>query len=60
MLLAAGHAKNDIPALLHAYERKHGGMTIRYGCPLGLDARMLSAAARRVQEALERGGCGHS
>ena len=42
--------------LLHAYERKHGGMTIRYGCPLGLDARMLSAAARRVQEALERAG----
>ena len=52
MLLAAGHAKNDIPALLRAYETKHG-LVIRYGRPLGLDARMLAAAARRVREALE-------
>ena len=55
MLLAAGHAKNDIPALLRAYEREHG-LTIRYGRPLGLDARMLAAAARRVKEALEATG----
>ena len=52
MLLAAGHAKNDIPALLRAYETKHG-LVIRYGRPLGLDARMLAAAVRRVREALE-------
>ena len=52
MLLAAGHAKNDIPALLRAYARAHG-VTIHYGRPLGLDARMLSASSRRVTEALE-------
>ena len=46
MLLAAGHAKNDIPALLRAYEHKHG-VAIRYGRPLGGDARMLSAAGSR-------------
>lgn len=51
MLLAAGHAKNDIPALLRNYELGHG-IEIRYGRPLGLDARMLAAAARRVREAL--------
>ena len=51
MLLAAGHAKNDIPALLRAYEQKHG-VAIRYGRPLGVDARMLSAAAQRVREAM--------
>ncbi len=51
MLLAAGHAKNDIPALLRNYELEHG-IEIRYGRPLGLDARMLAASARRVREAL--------
>ena len=55
MLLAAGHAKNDIPALLRDYAKKHG-VVIRYGRPLGLDARMLSASARRVRAALERAG----
>ena len=55
MLLAAGHAKNDIPALLRAYEKEHG-ISIRYGRPLGLDARMLAAAALRVREALARAG----
>ena len=51
MLLAAGHAKNDIPALLRNYELEHG-IAIRYGRPLGLDARMLAASARRVRQAL--------
>ncbi len=55
MLLAAGHAKNDIPALLRAYEKEHG-ISIRYGRPLGLDARMLAAAGLRVREALARAG----
>ena len=51
MLLAAGHAKNDIPALLRNYELEHG-VEIRYARPLGLDARMLCAATRRVQDAV--------
>ena len=55
MLLSAGHAKNDIPALLRAYEQRHG-VTIRYGRPLGLDARMLAAAVRRLREALASAG----
>lgn len=53
MLFAAMHAKNDIPSVLNAYAAKHG-VSIRYGRELGVDPRMLRAAAARVQAALDR------
>ena len=51
MLLAAGHAKNDIPALLNTYMARHPGLEIRYGRDLAVDLRMLRAAGDRVGEA---------
>ena len=53
MLFAAGHAKNDIPSVLNAYA-KEKGVTISYGRELGIDPRMLDAAAQRITEAIKR------
>lgn len=53
MLFAAGHAKNDIPSVLRSYEAQHDGLTIEYGRELGIDSKMLEAAADRIREALE-------
>ena len=51
MLFAAGHAKNDIPSVLNTYAAKHG-ISIDYGKELGIDPKMLRAAADRIGEAL--------
>lgn len=52
MLFAAGHAKNDIPSVLNAYQAQHPEMVIVYGRELGVDRRMISAAGQRVMEAV--------
>jgi sirohydrochlorin cobaltochelatase len=52
MLFAAGHAKNDIPSVLNTYAARNG-LKIDYGKELGIDPKMLRAAADRVQEALD-------
>ena len=51
MLFAAMHAKNDIPSVLNTYAAKHGIM-VKYGRELGVDPKMLDAAAARIGEAL--------
>ena len=52
MLFAAGHAKNDIPSVLKTYEATHPDLRITYGRELGVDTRMLRAAADRIEEGL--------
>lgn len=51
MLFAAMHAKNDIPTVLNTYAARHG-IEIVYGRELGVDPRMIAAAADRVEAAL--------
>ncbi len=51
MLFAAGHAKNDIPSVLNTYAAQND-LRIDYGKDLGIDPKMLRAAADRVQQAL--------
>ena len=51
MLFAAGHAKNDIPSVLNTYAVQNG-LKIDYGKELGIDPKMMRAAADRIQEAL--------
>jgi sirohydrochlorin cobaltochelatase len=53
MLFAAMHAKNDIPSVLNTYAANHG-IRIDYGRDLGVDPKMLAAAADRVREAIAR------
>lgn len=60
MLFAAGHAKNDIPSVLNAYQARTPGVTIQYGRELGIDLKMLRAAGERVREAVEQAGDGVS
>jgi len=52
MLFAAGHAKNDIPSVLNTYA-KANNIQIDYGKELGIDPKMLKAAADRIQEAID-------
>lgn len=56
MLFAAGHAKNDIPAVLNTYQATHPDMTVTYGRELGVDLKMLRAASARIEEALDAAG----
>jgi sirohydrochlorin cobaltochelatase len=51
MLFAAGHAKNDIPSVLNTYAAANN-FRIDYGKELGIDPKMMRAAADRVEEAL--------
>ncbi|MEP4309652.1 MAG: sirohydrochlorin chelatase, partial [Lentilitoribacter sp.] len=55
MLFAAGHAKNDIPSVLNQYAAENG-VKIDYGKELGIDPKMMKAAASRIQETLDEGG----
>lgn len=52
MLFAAGHAKNDIPAVLNTYS-KETGLTIDYARELGVNHLMIGAAGARIQEVIE-------
>jgi sirohydrochlorin cobaltochelatase len=52
MLFAAGHAKNDIPSVLNTYAAANQ-LRIDYGKELGIDPKMMRAAADRVQQALD-------
>jgi len=58
MLFAAMHAKNDIPTVLNTYAAQHG-ITVSYGRELGLDPKMIAAAAGRVQEAVDAANTAH-
>ncbi|MEM9811250.1 MAG: sirohydrochlorin chelatase [Pseudomonadota bacterium] len=52
MLFAAMHAKNDIPTVLNTYAAEHG-IRVDYGRELGVDPKMLRAAAARIEAALD-------
>jgi sirohydrochlorin cobaltochelatase len=52
MLFAAMHAKNDIPSVLNSYALLHN-VKIEYGRDLGIDPKMINAAAARVNEAID-------
>ena len=52
MLFAAGHTKNDIPAVLNQYSSENG-LLIQYGRELGLNSLMIGAAGGRVKEIIE-------
>jgi sirohydrochlorin cobaltochelatase len=48
MLLAAGHAKDDIPATLVREKMSHPGITFHYGRPLGIRPELLELVERRI------------
>jgi len=58
MLFAAMHSKNDIPTVLNTYAQQHG-MQISYGRELGVDPKMIAAAASRIQDAVAQANKDH-
>ena len=52
MLFAAMHAKNDIPTVLNSYAAEHG-LQVSYGRELGVDPKMIAAAADRIRAAID-------
>ena len=53
MLFAAGHAKNDIPSVLNAYQAKYPELSISYGRELGIDLKLVRAAGERIKDSIE-------
>jgi len=53
MLFAAMHAKNDIPTVLNTYATKNG-IEINFGRELGVDPKMIAAAAGRIEDAVAK------
>jgi sirohydrochlorin cobaltochelatase len=60
MLFAAGHAKNDIPSVLNAYQKQNPELEISYARELGIDLKLIRAAGERVEDALQKAGDGVS
>ncbi|HEX4432998.1 MAG TPA: sirohydrochlorin chelatase [Frankiaceae bacterium] len=52
VLVAAGHAKGDIPAALAREQQRHPGLTYRYGRPLGPHPILLGLLDQRLGEVL--------
>lgn len=51
MLNAAGHSKSDVPAVVLEGRRRHAGVALHYGRPLGLEHAILTLARRRIEAA---------
>jgi sirohydrochlorin cobaltochelatase len=54
VLVAAGHAKGDVPAALERERRRHPGISFSYGRPLGPHPSLLAAMEARVDAVLDR------
>jgi sirohydrochlorin cobaltochelatase len=52
MLLAAGHAKDDIPATLVREEMRHPDVSFKYGRALGIRPELLSLMDERISAAV--------
>jgi len=50
VLVAAGHAKGDIPAALEREVRRHPGTSYRFGRPLGPHPTLLTLLAERIAD----------
>jgi sirohydrochlorin cobaltochelatase len=53
MLVAAGHAKGDIPAALEREKERHPGIEVSYGRPLGPHPALLDALTQRLDAVLD-------
>ncbi len=56
MLFAAGHVKNDIPWEVNTFAKENKDLDVLYGRDLGIDPKLLYAAAERVTAAERAAG----
>jgi sirohydrochlorin cobaltochelatase len=54
VLVAAGHAKGDVPAALERERQRHPGVAFAYGRPLGPHPTLLSLLEQRVDAVVDR------
>jgi sirohydrochlorin cobaltochelatase len=54
MLMAAGHAKNDIPSEIHEARRRYPGVRFHYGRHLHLHAKLIELCKTRLEESDQR------
>lgn len=54
VLVAAGHAKGDVPAALARERLRHPGLSFSYGRPLGNHATVLALLQQRLEQAVPR------
>ena len=52
MLLAAGHVKNDLPWEINSFAAANPALQVAFARDLTIDAKLLRAAADRIEEAL--------
>jgi sirohydrochlorin cobaltochelatase len=55
MLLAAGHGKNDVPAVVLEARARHPQVAIDFGTPLGVARELVGLLGDRVEQAGARG-----
>jgi len=51
MLFAASHVKNDLPWEMNSFIAENPGIDVRLGRDLGVEAKLVNAAAERIAEA---------
>jgi sirohydrochlorin cobaltochelatase len=51
MLMAAGHAKNDIPSEIHDARRRYPDVQFRYGRHLHIHSKIIQLCEKRIAEA---------
>src|SRR5437870_9314240 len=51
MLFAASHVKNDLPWEMNSFMAANPGIEVRLGRDLGIDPKLLAAAAARIEAA---------
>jgi sirohydrochlorin cobaltochelatase len=51
MLLAAGHGKSDVPAIVLEGRERHPGVQLAFGSPIGVVPELLSVAQKNLGEA---------
>ena len=56
MLFAAGHVKNDLPWEINTFAMENKDLDVLYGRDLGIDPKLLNAAAARVTAAEQAAG----
>ncbi|MBK8184153.1 MAG: sirohydrochlorin chelatase [Candidatus Competibacteraceae bacterium] len=49
LLMAAGHVKNDLPALLKIFQDAHPEMRVSFGADLGVHPNLLQVARERIE-----------
>lgn len=58
LLLGAGHAKSDVPAVVVEGRERHPGVAITYGSPLGVSGELVAIAGANLAAACPPAGGG--